>query len=82
MIYFYVSLYWYLYIEGLTGRMTNKPQTKLDWLIRFRRAKTQDTLDFMLDRALEQLSSTTEKAEAILAHAARQDELDMSRRMF
>ncbi|MFM2485634.1 HHA domain-containing protein [Celerinatantimonas yamalensis] len=56
--------------------MIETPRTKLDWLMRFRRAKTQDTLDFMLDRALDQLSSTTEKAEAILAHAARQDELD------
>ncbi|MFM2480478.1 hypothetical protein [Celerinatantimonas sp. YJH-8] len=62
--------------------MTNIPKTKLDWLIRFRRAKTQETLDFMLDRALEQLSSTTDKAEAILAHAARQDELDSSQRVF
>lgn len=62
--------------------MTNTPRTKLDWLIRFRRAKTQETLDFMLERALEQLSSTTDKAEAILAHSARQDELDSSRRPF
>lgn len=62
--------------------MTNIPKTKLDWLIRFRRAKTQETLDFMLDRALDQLSTTTDKAEAILAHAARQDELDTTHRAF
>lgn len=62
--------------------MINTPRTKLDWLIKFRRAKTQETLDFMLDRALEQLSTTTDKADAILAHAARQDELESSKRFF
>lgn len=62
--------------------VTDTPMTKLDWLLRFRRARTQDTLDFMLERALEQLSSTSEQAEAILAHSQRQDELEASHRPY
>ncbi|WP_170872272.1 hypothetical protein [Aeromonas veronii] len=51
--------------------------TKLDWLIRFRRAKTHTTLDFMLDSILNKLESIAEKGEAIRGHELRQNEIDL-----
>ncbi|MBE8841695.1 hypothetical protein CF140_08625 [Aeromonas sobria] len=49
---------------------------RTDWLIRFRRAKTHETLDMMLEGALRKSATTRDAAEAILGHEARQDEID------
>lgn len=48
---------------------------KSDWLVFFRRAKTQATLDIMLDAKLEVIPTVAEKAVAILAHELRQVEI-------
>jgi molecular chaperone DnaK (HSP70) len=48
---------------------------KSDWLVFFRRAKTQATLDIMLDAKLEVIPTIAEKAAAILAHELRQGEI-------
>lgn len=48
---------------------------KSDWLVFFRRAKTQTTLDIMLDAKLETTPSVAEKADLILAHELRQEEI-------
>ncbi|CZF79626.1 MULTISPECIES: hypothetical protein [Grimontia] len=55
---------------------TTPPKSRIDWLIFFRRAKSVDTLDLMLDGALKKLATTAEKADAILGHEARLDELE------
>ncbi|AMG31957.1 hypothetical protein AL542_17510 [Grimontia hollisae] len=52
------------------------PKNRIEWLIFFRRAKTADTLDLMLDGALKKLSTPAEQADAILGHEARLDELE------
>lgn len=51
-----------------------------DFLILFRRAKTQDTLDLMLDAQLNKGRSVAECAYAILAHEKR--ELEIERGLF
>lgn len=43
------------------------PKNRTEWLIFFRRAKTVDTLDLMLDGALKKLKTPAEQADAILA---------------
>lgn len=55
------------------------PTNRTEWLIFFRRAKTVDTLDLMLEGALKKLKTPAEQADAILGHEARLDELDASR---
>ncbi|MEI8611599.1 hypothetical protein P4S70_23135 [Enterovibrio sp. Hal110] len=55
---------------------TKSPSDKTDWLIFFRRAKSVDTLDLMLDGALKKLKKPSEQANAILGHEARLDELE------
>ncbi|RXJ74261.1 hypothetical protein CS022_04165 [Veronia nyctiphanis] len=54
------------------------PTSRTDWLIYFRRAKTIDTLDLMLDGALKKLNTPREQADAILAHETRMDEIERS----
>lgn len=49
---------------------------RTDWLIRFRRAKTHETLDAMLEGALRRTETVKDAAEAILGHEARQNEID------
>lgn len=59
--------------------MTITPtKSRTDWLIFFRRAKTVETLDLMLDGALKKLKKPSEQADAILGHEARLDELEGS----
>ncbi|WP_111874289.1 hypothetical protein [Aeromonas bivalvium] len=53
--------------------------TKIDWLIKFSRAKTLSTLDVMLDAALRKVESITDKCEAIKGHELRQDELELGK---
>ncbi|PKQ72154.1 hypothetical protein [Aeromonas sobria] len=53
--------------------------TKTDWPIKFRRAKTSNTLDIMLDAALRKIESIADKCEAIKGHELRQDELELGR---
>lgn len=61
--------------------MTMSPaKSRTDWLIFFRRAKTVETLDLMLDGALKKLKKSSEQADAILGHEARLDELEGSGR--
>ena len=48
---------------------------KTDWLVKFRRAKTEETLDVMLDGAINKAKSGAEIADIVLAHEARQKEL-------
>lgn len=55
------------------------PFSRADWLIRLRRAKCHDTLEFMADRLYESLASTKEKADLWLAFGDRQDEIDQGR---
>ncbi|EOD78572.1 hypothetical protein RN22_17325 [Grimontia sp. AD028] len=52
------------------------PKNRTEWLIFFRRAKSIDTLDLMLDGALKKLKTPAEQADAILGHEARLDELE------
>ncbi|MFD2179574.1 hypothetical protein [Veronia pacifica] len=52
------------------------PTSRTDWLIYFRRAKTVDTLDLMLDGALRKLKTPREQADAILGHEARLNEIE------
>ncbi|MDD1791548.1 hypothetical protein LRP50_21905 [Enterovibrio sp. ZSDZ42] len=59
---------------------TNQKHSRTDWLIFFRRAKTVDTLDIMLDAALNKLTKPSEQADAILGHEARLDEIEGSTR--
>ncbi|WP_270820077.1 hypothetical protein [Aeromonas sp. Y311-2] len=48
---------------------------KIDYLIKFRRAKTLDTLEIMVDRAIQKAASVCEKANVVLAGEARELEL-------
>ncbi|OEE65837.1 hypothetical protein A1OO_08490 [Enterovibrio norvegicus FF-33] len=57
------------------------PTKRIDWLIFFRRAKTVDTLDLMLDAALKKLNTVAEQADAILGHEARLDEIEGYRKV-
>ncbi|ATF08637.1 hypothetical protein [Candidatus Enterovibrio altilux] len=59
-----------------------KPSNRTDWLIFFRRAKTVDTLDVMLDAALKKLNTPSKQADAILGHEARFDEIENFRKNF
>ncbi|MDD1783168.1 hypothetical protein LRP49_18535 [Enterovibrio sp. ZSDZ35] len=52
------------------------PTSRTDWKIFFRRAKTVDTLDLMLEGALNKLTKPSEIADAILAHEDRLDEIE------
>lgn len=54
--------------------------TRQDFLILFRRAKTQGTLDLMLDAQLNKGRGVAECADAILAHEKR--ELEIERGLF
>ncbi|MCC4797277.1 hypothetical protein BCT30_06575 [Enterovibrio norvegicus] len=60
---------------------TTQPTNRTDWLIFFRRAKTVDTLDVMLDAALRKLTTPAEQADAILGHEARLDEIEGQKRL-
>ncbi|MBE1275840.1 hypothetical protein [Enterovibrio baiacu] len=59
---------------------TTQPTSRTDWLIFFRRAKTVDTLDVMLEAALRKLATPAEQADAILGHEARLDEIEGQKR--
>lgn len=47
------------------------------WLVRFRRAKTKDTLDMMRDAAIRNLKDDIRQiADIILAHESREQEIE------
>jgi len=50
---------------------------RTDWLLRFRRAKCNETLDVMRDAALRELTNVREIANMILAHEKREDEIEI-----
>ena len=49
---------------------------KIDWVIRFRRAKQKSTLKVMFEGALNKAASIREQADIILAHEARELEIE------
>lgn len=49
---------------------------KIDWLIKFRRASTHETLDVMLAAALRNANDIRDAANAVLGHESRQHEID------
>lgn len=48
---------------------------KIDYLIKFRRAKKLETLEVMVDRAIKNADSVSEKGNVVLAGEARELEL-------
>ncbi|MEZ8028595.1 hypothetical protein [Enterovibrio norvegicus] len=48
---------------------------KTDWLVFFRRAKKQETLETMFVAAYSKAETISEKANIILGHEARENEL-------
>lgn len=57
--------------------MQRKEMDRTDWLLKFRRAKCNETLDVMRDAALRELTSVREVANMILAHEKREDEIEI-----
>jgi len=57
--------------------MQRKEMDRTDWLLRFRRAKCNETLDVMRDAALRELTNVREIANMILAHEKREDEIEI-----
>lgn len=52
---------------------------KIDWVIRFRRAKQKSTLKVMFEGALNKAVSLREKADIILAHETRELEIEANK---
>jgi hypothetical protein len=57
--------------------MQRKEMDRTDWLLKFRRAKCNETLDVMRDAALRELTSVREVGNMLLAHEKREDEIEM-----
>jgi hypothetical protein len=57
--------------------MQRKEMDRTDWLLKFRRAKCNETLDVMRDAALRELTNVREVANMILAHEKREDEIEI-----
>ncbi|MBW3762771.1 hypothetical protein GL272_20010 [Aeromonas veronii] len=56
--------------------MNRKEMDRKDWLIKFRRAKCNKTLDVMRDAALREPTNIREIGNIILAHEKREDEIE------
>mgnify|MGYP006349945183 FL=1 len=57
--------------------MKQKEMDRTDWLIKFRRAKCNQTLDVMRDAALRELTNIREVANMLFAHEKREDEIEI-----
>lgn len=55
---------------------------KEDWLRFFRKAKSNETLDIMLDRILSRIAAPRVQAEIILGHELRETELEVKNSYF
>ena len=56
--------------------MKQKEMDRTDWLIKFRRAKCNETLDVMRDAALRELTNIR-VANMLFAHEKREDEIEI-----
>jgi hypothetical protein len=54
---------------------------KIDYVLRFRRAKSEQTLDTMFDRLFAQATDTKDQANLLLAKCQREREIEQGRRL-